>query len=83
MRTSLFAIILGGCLTIGCDDNSNSGTTGTTGTTSLPSGSTVAPPPPVTSTTQPTTQPLQRDADDLTEQHRQNHKVPAPPETTR
>ena len=83
MRRSLFALLFAGCLSVGCDDSGNSGgTIGGETSTSPSSGSTVAAPPPVT-TTQPTTQPVRRDANDVTEQHRQNHNIPATPETAR
>ena len=84
MRKPIFALVLTALLSIGCDDSGNSGgTVGGETSTSPSSGSTVAAPPPVTTTTQPTTQPIRRDANDVTEQHRQNHNIPATPEAGR
>ena len=81
MRTPIFTLLLTALLSVGCDD---SGTTGGDTSTSPSSGSTVAAPPPITPTaTQPTTQPIPRDPNDVTKQHRQNHNIPATPETAR
>ena len=62
MRTTLFGLLLGALLVAGCDDDAD--------TDVLPgpsSGSTVAPPPPVTPETQPATRPVESPADEVIE----------------
>ena len=75
MRPAFFALLFGTAIAMGCDDDDAK--------TNVPSGpssgSTVAPPPPVTPTTQPSTAPAASSSPDLIDQHRREHKLPAPP----